>query len=59
MDKKRGLVNYTTLEGLSFYKDGVLNQSKYVSACEKRLDTHVKITTIPEHLRELCTLLPR
>ena len=59
MDKKRGLVNYTTLEGLSFYKAGVMAQAKHVAICEKRLDTHVKITTIPEHLRELCTLLPR
>jgi len=59
MDKKRGLVNYTTLEGLSFYKEGVATQSKHVKECERRLETHVQITTIPEHLRELCSLLPR
>ena len=59
MSAKAGLVNFTTLKGLSAYKKATTIQSTYAPACSQKYDSHLEISTIPKKFQELCVFVPK
>ena len=59
MSQKRGLINYTSLKGLSLYKKLLETEVTDVPECAEKFNHHVKMTEITLKFKDLCKFIPK